>query len=139
LARSKAKSGNPSLQVYPIHNTCTVWEALQFHQRNSRRLFKAFFPLQVNDIAMKSLLPVLPFPVPEPKPVATTEAMTQMKPISQAGGPTLTKPKVWNTKSLGLRLASDAVSGICAAALVAPVITAVDKSVLQMPLSLTYN
>jgi hypothetical protein len=83
---------------------------------------------------MKPLLHVLPFPIRESKPVATTEAMTQMRPIAQAGGSTLTESKVWNTKNLGLRLASDAMSGICAATAVAPVITAVDKSVLQIPL-----
>jgi len=37
--------------------------------------------------------------------------------------------RVWNTKNLGLRLASDFVSGACAASLVAPVITVIDKFV----------
>lgn len=35
----------------------------------------------------------------------------------------------WNTKNLGLRLASDAVSGFAAASMVAPLITIIDKSV----------
>lgn len=38
--------------------------------------------------------------------------------------------KVWNTKNLGLRLASDIVSGGAAATMVAPLITVIDKSVV---------
>ena len=37
----------------------------------------------------------------------------------------------WNTKNLGLRLASDAVSGFAAASMVAPLITIIDKCVMS--------
>lgn len=40
--------------------------------------------------------------------------------------------KVWNTKNLGLRLASDFVSGGTAATMVAPLITIIDKFVLSL-------
>lgn len=35
--------------------------------------------------------------------------------------------KAWNTKNLGLRLASDAISAASAAALVAPVVSIIDR------------
>jgi hypothetical protein len=38
-----------------------------------------------------------------------------------------TEARKWNTKNLGLRLAADAVSGLAAAILVAPLITIIDK------------
>lgn len=41
--------------------------------------------------------------------------------------PTVDEPRVWNTKNLGLRLASDFVAGFSAACIVAPVITIIDK------------
>ena len=40
----------------------------------------------------------------------------------------------WNTKNLGLRLASDFTSGASAAFLVAPIITMIDQQVPQPPL-----
>jgi hypothetical protein len=52
-----------------------------------------------------------------------------MTPIQQAAQAPLQEPHVWNTKNLGLRMASDFVSGFCAATMVAPVITVIDKYV----------
>jgi hypothetical protein len=49
----------------------------------------------------------------------------------------LAEAKVWNTKDLGLRLASDWVSGFTAASMVAPIIVMIDKSVSPC-FSLTY-
>jgi len=43
----------------------------------------------------------------------------------------LAEPRVWNTKNLGLRFASDAASGFSAAFLVAPIITVIDKAIMQ--------
>ncbi|KAI0966265.1 hypothetical protein F4678DRAFT_297270 [Xylaria arbuscula] len=37
----------------------------------------------------------------------------------------------WNTKNLGLRLGADAVSAACAASLIAPVISMVDRSIME--------
>lgn len=37
------------------------------------------------------------------------------------------EPQAWNTKNLGLRLATDAVSGFSAASMVAPLIAVIDK------------
>ena len=51
-----------------------------------------------------------------------TKAMTQA-PIVEP----LKEVRVWNTKNLGLRLASDFVSGASAATMVAPLITIIDK------------
>lgn len=42
--------------------------------------------------------------------------------------------KKWNTKNLGLRLGADAVSGLAAAGLVAPLITIIDKYVMPPPI-----
>jgi hypothetical protein len=53
-----------------------------------------------------------------------------MSPISKVAETPLVEHRVWNTKNLGLRLASDFVSGACAATLVAPLITVIDKLVL---------
>lgn len=44
-------------------------------------------------------------------------------PMAEAG----VQIQVWNTKNLGLRIASDAFSGFLAATLVAPIIMSVDK------------
>ncbi|PMD35872.1 hypothetical protein L207DRAFT_434501 [Hyaloscypha variabilis F] len=54
-----------------------------------------------------------------------------MLPISKIAETPLVKPRVWNTKNLSLRLASDFVSGACAASLVAPLITVIDKAIMQ--------
>jgi hypothetical protein len=43
----------------------------------------------------------------------------------------LKEPRVWNTKNLGLRLATDFVSGVGAATMVAPLITIIDKGIMQ--------
>ncbi|KAI0482238.1 hypothetical protein GGR56DRAFT_663243 [Xylariaceae sp. FL0804] len=37
----------------------------------------------------------------------------------------------WNTKNLGLRLASDCASAACAASLVAPIISIIDRSIME--------
>lgn len=39
----------------------------------------------------------------------------------------LTKQPTWNTKNLASRLGADAVSAACAGALIAPVITIIDR------------
>jgi hypothetical protein len=57
-------------------------------------------------------------------------ASKPMSPIPKVTETPLVEPRVWNTKNLGLRLASDFVSGACAATLVAPLITIIDKLVL---------
>ena len=81
---------------------------------------------------MTRRLPGLESPVPAPKldidvpkPVATAPKVTELPVI---------ETKSWNTKNLGLRLASDFVSGASAAIMVAPLITVIDKLVLLHPL-----
>jgi hypothetical protein len=59
----------------------------------------------------------------------TQPAQKPMSPITKVAETPLVAPTVWNTKNLGLRLASDFVSGACAATLVAPLITVIDKCV----------
>ncbi|KAG9237810.1 hypothetical protein BJ875DRAFT_480995 [Amylocarpus encephaloides] len=43
----------------------------------------------------------------------------------------LTETKVWNTRNLGLRLATDLISGATAATMVAPIIVTIDKGIMQ--------
>lgn len=62
--------------------------------------------------------------------IDTKSPQTPMSPISKVAETPLVEPRIWNTKNLGLRLASDFVSGACAATLVAPLITVIDKFVL---------
>ena len=57
-----------------------------------------------------------------------------VSPASKAVESPLVKPRAWNTKHLGLRIASDLVSGAVAALSVAPLITVIDK--LVMPQSI---
>ncbi|KAK0112708.1 hypothetical protein ONS95_014444 [Cadophora gregata] len=52
-------------------------------------------------------------------------------PIAKAAESPLKEPRVWNTKNLGLRLATDFVSGAGAASMVAPLITVIDKAIMQ--------
>lgn len=65
---------------------------------------------------------------------ALPQDMTPMEPITTATELPLaeSKAQVWNTKNLGLRTASDAISSFVAATLVAPIVTAVDKSVFRV-------
>jgi hypothetical protein len=65
-----------------------------------------------------------------PQRMDTQPNSRTMSPISKVAETPLVEPRVWNTKNLGLRLASDFLSGACAAALVAPLITVIDKLVL---------
>jgi hypothetical protein len=62
----------------------------------------------------------------------TQPASTSLSPLSKVAEKPLVEPRVWNTKHLGLRVASDFVSGACAAGLVAPLITVIDKLVLPL-------
>jgi hypothetical protein len=48
-------------------------------------------------------------------------------PLALAGKKVEEQKKQWNTKNLGLRLGSDALSAASAAALVAPIISIIDK------------
>ena len=57
------------------------------------------------------------FPAPKAQEIATPKA----------------QPRVWNTKNLGLRLASDFTAGFLAAGMVAPVIAVIDKLFLLVP------
>ncbi|CZS88456.1 uncharacterized protein RAG0_00203 [Rhynchosporium agropyri] len=52
-------------------------------------------------------------------------------PIAKAAEAPLHEPRVWNTKNLGLRLATDLVCGTGAASMVAPLITVIDKGIMQ--------
>ncbi|PMD19150.1 hypothetical protein NA56DRAFT_647576 [Hyaloscypha hepaticicola] len=63
--------------------------------------------------------------------IDTKSPQTPMSPISTVAETPLVEPRIWNTKNLGLRLASDFVSGACAATLVAPLITVIDKAIMQ--------
>ncbi|KAI9051704.1 hypothetical protein LZ554_004744 [Drepanopeziza brunnea f. sp. 'monogermtubi'] len=54
-----------------------------------------------------------------------------LAPLPKAIETPLMAPRVWNTKNLGLRLASDVVSGAGAAVMVAPLITIIDKAIMQ--------
>jgi hypothetical protein len=74
---------------------------------------------------MKVQTPGLEPPAPEVDMDASSKTMTQAGLVQQP----VAEKRVWNTKNLGLRLASDFVSGACAATLVAPVITIIDKFV----------
>jgi hypothetical protein len=79
--------------------------------------------LRINDLKMT---PQSPGVVP-----ATSKMDPDGSPRLVAGAPDVSKPlaeqTVWNTKHLGLRLASDFTSGFLAAGMVAPFITIIDK------------
>ncbi|TVY40749.1 putative membrane protein [Lachnellula occidentalis] len=64
---------------------------------------------------------------PAPKIDTSSQIMT----LPQKASEPLQQAKTWNTKSLGLRLASDFISGFTAATLVAPLITIIDKGIMQ--------
>ncbi|KAH6676543.1 hypothetical protein B0J14DRAFT_356059 [Halenospora varia] len=50
---------------------------------------------------------------------------------SPKAGEAVAETKVWNTKNLGLRLGSDFIAGFSAATMVAPIITIIDKGIMQ--------
>ncbi|KAK6579720.1 hypothetical protein PZA11_007956 [Diplocarpon coronariae] len=61
--------------------------------------------------------------------------MDASKPLSPLGkaaeAPLGVEPRVWNTKNLGLRLGTDFAAGAGAATMVAPLITIIDKAIMQ--------
>ncbi|KAI5239409.1 hypothetical protein E4T43_06787 [Aureobasidium subglaciale] len=59
-------------------------------------------------------------------PGASSDVKSEIMPT-----PTTTTTNTWNTHNLGLRLAADVASAASAAALVAPVITAIDKAIIE--------
>lgn len=62
--------------------------------------------------------------------MGTQPMAKSVSPTPKAVESTLVKPRVWNTERLGLRIASDFVSGAVAAVSVAPLITVIDKFVI---------
>lgn len=68
--------------------------------------------------------PGLESPVPKLDMDPSTKSMA---PLAKAAEAPLAEPRIWNTKNLGLRLATDFVSGAGAASMVAPLITVIDK------------
>ncbi|KAI0460101.1 hypothetical protein F5B21DRAFT_131319 [Xylaria acuta] len=66
--------------------------------------------------------PGLPLDTESPVPVPTRQQAVETPPkLSQQ----------WNTKNLGLRLGADAVSAACAASMIAPVISIIDRSIME--------
>lgn len=62
-------------------------------------------------------------PMPVPVPVKATSTMTtSVKDLEKRN---------WNTSGLGLRIASDAASAGSAAVLIAPIITAIDRGIIE--------
>ncbi|KAL3427304.1 hypothetical protein PVAG01_00813 [Phlyctema vagabunda] len=69
---------------------------------------------------------------PETKMATLEEANTLQKVATTATAQEpLDEIKEWNTKNLGLRLASDLVGGASAALMVAPIIVMIDKAIMQ--------
>jgi hypothetical protein len=84
---------------------------------------------KVNAIAMTPQTSGLEPPAPK------MDANSKMVPVTRsqkASEPLREAKKTWNTKNLGLRLASDFIAGASAATLVAPLITVIDKSVSSL-------
>jgi hypothetical protein len=81
------------------------------------------------DVSMSKIDSHTSFPSSTPPKVAlgTPKVQEVAKPRGQH--------RAWNTKNLGLRLASDFTAGFLAAGMVAPVITVIDKFVPLPPLS----
>jgi len=65
------------------------------------------------------------------RPNSNSKMVTVTRP-HKASEPLQDAKKTWNTKNLGLRLASDFIAGASAATLVAPLITVIDKSVSSL-------
>ncbi|GAP92799.2 hypothetical protein SAMD00023353_9500080 [Rosellinia necatrix] len=66
--------------------------------------------------------PALPLDAKHPVAASTEQQAIEMP--SKASRP-------WNTKNLGLRLGADAVSAACAASMIAPVISIIDRSIME--------
>jgi hypothetical protein len=73
--------------------------------------------------------------MPKLDPTTSISSNTPSKTVIRTpeAAKSLSQSKVWNTKNIGLRLASDFTAGFLAAGLVAPVITVIDKSVPSLP------
>jgi len=72
--------------------------------------------------------PIIPVAIPAiPKPKIALPPTMVSKDIPN---PT-TAPRAWNTSKLGLRVAADALSAGAAGALVAPIITMIDKGIIE--------
>ncbi|KAK2623502.1 hypothetical protein QTJ16_007056 [Diplocarpon rosae] len=66
-----------------------------------------------------------------PVPDLTMEAPKPLSPLRKAAEAPLVESRIWNTKNLGLRLGADFASGAGAATMVAPLITIIDKAIMQ--------
>jgi len=73
---------------------------------------------------------------PAPK-LDMSDSTKTIAPIAKAAEAPLKEPRVWNTKNLGLRLATDFFSGVGAASMVAPLITVIDKWVFSPATTMT--
>ncbi|OAP60006.1 hypothetical protein AYL99_05008 [Fonsecaea erecta] len=76
------------------------------------------------DEKLSEKLPVCPTTVPIPKPQMLLPSMRDVA-VEQK------RPMQWNTKNLGLRLGADVVSAASASALIAPIITVIDRSIVE--------
>lgn len=98
----------------------------------------------------KSFTPPLPLPVPLPVSVPIAVTVPARPTLDLLSGPTITKTNPnslpamsaqqagaeaatasWNSQSLGLRCGADAVAASAAAVLVAPLITAIDRGIIE--------
>ncbi|KAI1812982.1 hypothetical protein GGS20DRAFT_502707 [Poronia punctata] len=84
------------------------------------------FPLQVQSPA---LVPI-PIPVPIPAPASTTTTTTNTNKQAAVEMSSNLTPK-WNTENLGLRLGADIASAACAASMIAPIISIIDRSIME--------
>jgi len=81
-------------------------------------------------------IPAVSIPVPAPVvPVASASTILGSKQQHQAVEMSSKLPQKWNTKNLGWRLGADLTSAACAASMIAPVISIIDRFVSRLPLS----
>ncbi|KAI3322079.1 hypothetical protein HD806DRAFT_136311 [Xylariaceae sp. AK1471] len=66
--------------------------------------------------------PPVPVPIPIPAPVSSQQQAVEMS---------SKLPQKWNTKNLGLRLGTDLVSAASAACMIAPIISIIDRSIME--------
>ncbi|KAH9888155.1 hypothetical protein F4778DRAFT_785977 [Xylariomycetidae sp. FL2044] len=82
----------------------------------------------VSNLVPASATATVPVPVPVPAPATPSIPVPRKEAVKMS---TTQVQRQWNTKNLGLRLGADLTSAACAASMVAPLISIIDRSVME--------
>ncbi|KAI0390527.1 hypothetical protein F5Y17DRAFT_55600 [Xylariaceae sp. FL0594] len=84
-------------------------------------------PLEIKPPVTVPIRAAVPMPVPAPVAPDASSTVAASKESKQV----IDMPRKWNTKNLGCRLGADLTSAACAASMIAPLISIIDRSIME--------